>query len=52
MVNENKHWNGAVIIVKSTPLEEMKDWSADEKERMTEAVISNAKVKVTFKQPE
>lgn len=53
VVNENKHLNDVVITVKSTPLEEvMKDWSAEDKDRMAQAVMSNASFKVQFKQPE
>ncbi|HCL5581039.1 TPA: hypothetical protein N2N40_002467 [Citrobacter freundii] len=53
VVNENKHRSDVVITVKSTPLEEvMKDWSAEEKERMAQAVFSNSNFKLQFKQPE
>ncbi|EIZ1086052.1 hypothetical protein MPI44_004600 [Klebsiella oxytoca] len=53
VVNENKRRNDVVITVKSTPLEDvMKDWSEEEKNRMAQALISNASFKVQFKQPE
>ncbi|EPJ5717127.1 TPA: hypothetical protein ACS3LY_004158 [Klebsiella oxytoca] len=53
MANANNCRNDVVITVKSTALNElMKDWSQEEKDRMAQAVISNANFKLQFKQPE
>lgn len=53
MANANKCRNDVVITVKSTPLNElMKDWSKEEKDRMTQAVINSTNFRLQFKQPE
>lgn len=53
MANANKCRNDVVITVKSTQLNElMKDWSKEEKDRMTQAVINSTNFRLQFKQPE